>query len=244
MDWGRCLHFFAGGTELGKYKIFNLFLFSLPLVIKIPRDKALDHFKRGYIYQEIKKSPGIRFSDLKNIVKMGNGTICYHLKVLEELGYIESNSERLKKRFWAKGATITQNRLLGYSELQLTILEIISNNPGIVQRDLLEKVEAKFDKIKKTTLNYNVMVLKRDRIISEIKTGRKKRLFIAGMEEMLYELQSSKRIVVDKDDEKPVSYNGTYSEPFIRYDPEKVRDYKSHFGYVPYDAKGRESKKS
>lgn len=83
------------GTEIVRYKFLTLLF--IPLYTRIKKEEVLDHFVRGQIYGVIKSKPGIHYSEIMRQIGIGNGTLSYHLHMLEKQGFIKSiNDGRLK----------------------------------------------------------------------------------------------------------------------------------------------------
>ncbi|NIP33510.1 MAG: hypothetical protein GWN18_01105, partial [Thermoplasmata archaeon] len=68
-------------TEVGRVALLSLLL--VPLYTKIKREKVMDHFVRGRIYEFVCQNPGVNYSAIKEQFKLTNGTVTYHLSMLE-----------------------------------------------------------------------------------------------------------------------------------------------------------------
>ncbi|MDI6856629.1 MAG: CARDB domain-containing protein, partial [Candidatus Thermoplasmatota archaeon] len=84
------------GTEVGKYSLFSFFA---PLYIK-RKYAALDQFTRGRIYNYIELNPGAHYNSIRSSLNLGNGTLSYHLKILEKESYIRTETEGMYRRFY------------------------------------------------------------------------------------------------------------------------------------------------
>jgi predicted transcriptional regulator len=158
------------GTEVGKYSLFSLFA---PLYIK-RKYAVLDQFTRGRIYEHIKLNPGTHYNSIRSSLDLGNGTISYHLSILEKEGYIRSESEGMYKRFYPVGKVNTFNQAhLPLSDLQQEIIEQIKLRPGITQKEL-SRITNKSHQV----ISYNIKVLTRFGIINEEKEGMRRKLYI------------------------------------------------------------------
>jgi predicted transcriptional regulator len=168
-------------TEIGKY---NLLSFSIiPLYNRIMGKKALNHFLRGQIYGLIRERPGANYSHIKHVLKLQNGSLLYHLKVLEREGFIRSKNRGLKKLFYPTklpscysdlnekyplGDDFTEGIIL--SAKQERILDIIKNNPRINQVEIARKTG-----LSKQTVNYNVTQLNRRSFIEFVDGNKRKK---------------------------------------------------------------------
>jgi len=97
---GLCL--FVGGTDIGRYSFFSLLL---PLYTRLKKGDVRkeiedDKFVRGQIYGYIKVHQGTNYTQIKTALDIGNGTLYYHLKVLEREHFIKSKIDGINKRFF------------------------------------------------------------------------------------------------------------------------------------------------
>ncbi len=177
---------FVFATEIGKYKFFTTFF---PLYTRLKQSKVLNQFVRGQVYGLVRGNPGIHYSKIKKILKLGNGTLAYHLSVLEKEGFIYSKRENLKKLFYptelpAKFMEIDEKFPKGeehvegikLSNLQEKIIEVIRSNPGITQIEIANEIS-----VPKQTVNYNIKSLERDEIIEIVKEEKTTRCYIKEM---------------------------------------------------------------
>jgi predicted transcriptional regulator len=122
-----------GGTEVGKFALFSLFI--LPLYTKISKKDVLDHFVRGQIFGYLKVHPGDNYTTIKKNLDLNNGTLTYHLNVLEREGMIKSWSNGGHKYFYPKGVKIPGNGVKNPS-IYSAILKSIEDSPGISIKDI------------------------------------------------------------------------------------------------------------
>lgn len=61
----------------------------------------LDHFRRGQVYEYIRRKPGCSFSDMKEDLKIMNGNLAYHLAILEKGGLVRSQKDGRIRRHYA-----------------------------------------------------------------------------------------------------------------------------------------------
>jgi len=157
-------------TETGKYKLLLAFLaLGLPLYTRIQKEDVLDQFVRGQIYGYIKTNPGVHYNQIRRGMGIKNGTLSYHLSVLEKTELIKSRREGLKYRaFYPTGMKFPQNERFRLTDLQIRILNIIKENEGINQKEIAKKLDKK-----PQTINYNIKVLEQADLIEVVKRGRK-----------------------------------------------------------------------
>jgi predicted transcriptional regulator len=156
-------------TETGKYKFLAILPLLIPLYTRIQKEDVLDQFVRGQIYGYIKTNPGVHYNQIRRGMGVKNGTLSYHLSVLEKTELIKSRREGLKYRaFYPTGMKFPQNERFRLTELQINILNIIKKQNGINQKEIAKKLHKK-----PQTINYNIKILKQADIIEVVKKGRK-----------------------------------------------------------------------
>lgn len=160
---------FLALSETGKYKLLALLLISFPLFTRIQKEDVLDQFVRGQIYGYIKTNPGAHYNQIRRTIDVKNGTLSYHLRVLEKTELIKSRREGLRYRaFYPTGMKFPKEERFRLTELQIKILDLIQRNPGINQKDIAEHL-----KKKPQTINYNIGVLEQADLIEVRRIGRK-----------------------------------------------------------------------
>ena len=160
-------------TESGKYKLLLLFTLLLPLYTRIQKEDVLDQFVRGQIYGFIKTNPGVHYNQILRKVGVKNGTLSYHLGVLEKTELIQSRREGLKYRaFYPTGMNFPKAERFRLTDLQIKIIGCIRSQPGLPQKEIARLLGQK-----PQTINYNIKVLDQAGLISVVKAGRKTRCF-------------------------------------------------------------------
>jgi len=160
-------------TESGKYKLLMLFTLLLPLYSRIQKEDVLDQFVRGQIYGFIKTNPGVHYNQILRKVGVKNGTLSYHLGVLEKTELIQSRREGLKYRaFYPTGMNFPKAERFRLTDLQIQIIGSIRSQPGLAQKEIARLLGQK-----PQTINYNIKVLGQAGLISVVKAGRKTRCF-------------------------------------------------------------------
>jgi predicted transcriptional regulator len=149
--------FAALGTEAGKFGLFYFLI--LPLYTKLSKKKVLDHFVRGEIYGYIKVHPGDNYTTIKRNLGLNNGSLTYHLSVLEREGLVKSWSNGGYKYFYPQGVKIPGNGVKNPS-IYDAILKSIEESPGISVRDI-----AAVTGISRQLANYHIKKLISDGLI-------------------------------------------------------------------------------
>jgi len=168
-----------GGLALGWNEAVLLALITLflPLYSKIRRDEVLDRYLRGKIHGYIIANPGEHYSSIKAQLKLKNGTLAYHLRVLEREGYIKSARDGVFKRFYPMDAAIPRKRK-EFSSIQEIVLENIRGTPGITQNALARKMG-----VSTQVVNYHVRQLAAAGILRLERVGRETRCYVPGSDQ-------------------------------------------------------------
>jgi len=161
-------------TETGKYKFLALLPLLIPMYTRIQKEDVLDQFVRGEIYGFIKTNPGVHYNEIMRELDMKNGTLSYHLYMLEKTGVIKSRKEGFRYRaFYPTGMKFPEKERYRLTELQTKIIKTIKENPGINQKEIAKKLDEKHQ-----TISYNIKVMQQAGIISLRKKGRKTSCYI------------------------------------------------------------------
>jgi len=161
-------------TETGKYKLLALLPLLIPLYTRIQKEDVLDQFVRGEIYGFIKTNPGAHYNQIMREIDVKNGTLSYHLHMLEKTGMVKSRKEGLRFRaFYPTGMKFPQEERYRLTELQTKILHSIKQNEGINQKEIARMLDEKHQ-----TINYNIKVLQQAGLIRLRKKGRSTNCFL------------------------------------------------------------------
>jgi predicted transcriptional regulator len=114
---------------LSEWLLYSALILLLPLYAKIKKDKVLDNFIRGRIYQFIIHCPGAHLRFIKKTLGVEMGVLSYHLNILERAGMIRSVRRGNLKRFFSTtregGSGMNE-----YQSVQKDILDELSLRPG------------------------------------------------------------------------------------------------------------------
>jgi len=126
---------FAGvaNTEAGKYWFFKFLI--LPLYVKLSKKDILDHFIRGQIYGYLVVNPGENYTTIKRNLDLRNGTLTYHLDVLEREGFVKSQLRGTRRHYYPKGVKMPDNGT-GFPAIKEDIVRRVEETPGISISDL------------------------------------------------------------------------------------------------------------
>ena len=160
-------------TESGRYRLLVMFTLLLPFYSRIQKEDVLDQFVRGQIYGFIKTNPGVHYNQILRKVGVKNGTLSYHLGVLEKTELIQSRREGLKYRvFYPTGMNFPKSERFRLTDFQIEIIETLKNYPGMTQKELANILGQK-----PQTINYNIKVLDQAGLVSVEREGRKTTCF-------------------------------------------------------------------
>ena len=157
-------------TEFGKYGLFNVIVF--PLYSRLKKEEVLDHFVRGQIYGYIAAHPGEHYNSLKDALKVTNGTLAHHLRMLEMQGFVKSAREGIYKRFYPVEMQIPRDKGIRLSDLQHNILALIRDDGGPTQHEIAQRLD-----VSQQTVSYNLRALGREGLVRMEKVGRSIRYF-------------------------------------------------------------------
>lgn len=127
---------------------------GLAIFYHISRERALDHFTRGRIFGYIQANPGMTFTEVRESLDLKNGTLAYHLWVLERLGFVKSVREGRLRQLYLTGQPVTGKRLV-LSRLQYAILDLLKAEGPMSQAEIAKHFEASRQRV-----HYNVKVLR------------------------------------------------------------------------------------
>lgn len=127
---------------------------GLALFYRISQERALDHFTRGRIYGYIQANPGITYSKVRDTLDLRNGTLAYHLWVLERLGFVRSVRKGRVRQLYLRGMPVSKGSLV-LSRLQYAILDLLKAKGPMTQVEI-----ARHFKISRQRAHYNVKVLR------------------------------------------------------------------------------------
>jgi len=170
------MFFFVGlaYTETGRYKLLALLTIAFPMLATNEKEDVLDQFVRGQIYGYIKTNPGTHYNEIMRELDIKNGTLSYHLYVLEKTGIIKSRMEHMRYRaFYPTEMKFPEEERYRLTDLQMKIMELIQSNKGTSQKQIAKQLDETHQ-----TISYNIKVLEQSGLISVVKKGRKNHCYI------------------------------------------------------------------
>jgi DNA-binding MarR family transcriptional regulator len=153
--------------------IISTLSLSLPLYMKINPKDLLKHPTRKSIYKHISTNPGDNFNSIKDALKLSNGVLSYHLKVMERENLITSKRDGGYKRFYITGNSEINN-VKRFNGIQKDIFNTIKNYPGISQTEIAEKTKTTVQ-----VVNYHIKRLQEEGIIKlHMTNGHRSQCFL------------------------------------------------------------------
>ena len=152
-------------TEIGKVALLTMFI---PLYMKLKKEDVLEHYDRGRVYQYIELNPGEHYNSIKKALNLNNGTLTYHLYVLEKAEKIKSQKDGMYKRFYPQDVKIPENNGGELTEVQNRIANSITDLPGVSQKELSSILG-----LRQSTLSYQLKNLETKGLLTTTKKGKK-----------------------------------------------------------------------
>lgn len=160
----------VAATERGKTALLFLFI---PLYTRLQREHVLDHETRGMIRGYIVANPGDHYNSIKGALELPNGTLAYHLQVLEKEMVVRSVKDGKFRRFYPYEMRMPEGG--EPTKIQRVILDLIRANPGITPRDAASLLG-----LTSSTVSYHLERLAELGRIEHRREGISKRLFVRG----------------------------------------------------------------
>ena len=140
-----------------------------PLFSRLKQGEVLDQYKRGMIHGFIIAHPGVSFSDIKKSLSIGNGTLVYHLEVLEKSGHILSRRSGNLVRYYTSNVSYVDIVANSWTELQTMIVNQIRSCGQCSRSEIRKRVGAS-----RQTLHNNLRKLVADHVlVSSFMNGRR-----------------------------------------------------------------------
>ncbi len=169
---GSAAYLYAA-SETWRYKA--LLLLFIPLYSVLKKEKVLDHFFRGRLFEYISEKPGVTFSELKKHFEVNNGVLTYHLHRLEKEELIAFKNIGKYKLFYADGVKMTDSEIV-LSMFDKRILDMVEGEPGITATEIMDRLKAERAK---RTVSRHIKDLQRKGLLEVYDDGGGRRLYLA-----------------------------------------------------------------
>ncbi len=139
-------------------------LLGIPL--RVRREKLLDSPARKSLYNLVQAHPGIHLRGLVDSSGLGFGAVSYHLRLLQEYGFVSMVPTGIRICFYPVGveplSTIPQ-----ISRRRIQVLEAVEQSPGAGLRDLGQELG-----LSPKTVAYHLRALKAAGLVEAEPTGK------------------------------------------------------------------------
>ncbi|RLF67564.1 MAG: hypothetical protein DRN57_05540 [Thermoplasmata archaeon] len=151
---------------------YRWLLLMVPLYSKL-KSSGIEKGVRFEILGYLKARPGANYSELKRNLDLNDGTLVHHLRVLEREEKIYSKKMGKFKLFYP--SSYRRQALIDeyISPFHKRILEIISDNPGIVPKKLSSILDRS-----QSDISYHISELSRNGYLEKRRKGRSTHLYI------------------------------------------------------------------
>ncbi len=156
-------------TGLGKYKFYSFLALLGPLYLRTMREEVFDNEKRLDMYNFIADNQPVYYSQIRRGCNLSNGEISWHSHIMTELGLIRLERKGLNLFFKLSGKKLPDKEFVRLTDLQTSIYKLIKENPGITQKELVDKL-----KVKQQNISYNLLKLVEKNQIRIEKKGKTK----------------------------------------------------------------------
>jgi predicted transcriptional regulator len=156
-------------TEAGRWSVMAFFI---PLYTKLRKDKILDQRTRGLIQGYITANPGCNYTIIRDNLDLADGTLTYHLQVLEREGFVYSIREGLFRCFYPQGVPPPRRGKLHLSDVQADIVRIVKRIPGITVGEIATAMNRR-----PNVISYHLKLLKEGGLVRMEEDGRHVRVY-------------------------------------------------------------------
>lgn len=160
---------FAMGEKM-RWKLLGMLL--APLYSQLKREDVESQVTRKRILDYIKVNEGANFNTIKTDLNFNNGTLSYHLAVLERNKIITSRRAGKYRLFYSVDYGLI-DVLKGFSKTQKKLIYTIDKNPGITQMDLSEKAG-----LTRSTTCKNLKLIQERRVVKTVIKGNFRHYYI------------------------------------------------------------------
>jgi predicted transcriptional regulator len=146
-----------------EFAVLLLQSFMIPIYMRIRGAQALDSFNRGRIFEQVRMHPGSSFTNLKEGLGMGNGTLAYHLSVLQKLELVRSVKDGRERRYFLCGVNLQNKPDMWLGKTEAKVLEELLTNGPMSASNVASRLD-----ISRQRVHYNMrLLLKRGLAVHE-----------------------------------------------------------------------------
>jgi len=172
---GATLALVAGVHAAGEPSKYRMLALLTPLFTRLREDQALTNRIRWQILGYITDNPGSNYNQIRKELNLSNGTLSYHLRVLERMQKVQAVRDGRLLRFYTEAMTIRDPLPRTFTEMEGRIIETIVDNPGISQKEIALILHVKPDNV-----GYHLRKMTRENILQATSHGRETRYKVVG----------------------------------------------------------------
>jgi len=152
-----------GGMFVIERSRFSLLCLFAPLYHKIGSKDLFNNEVRGMVFGYITANEGANYSKIKRELRLPNGTLAYHLKVLGRHGHVIAIRDGGLKRFYTRAAVPKGRNLKSLNRTQEGMLKRLGASPGMTQRELADSMY-----LTQSAISYNLKILEKKGLITGV----------------------------------------------------------------------------
>jgi predicted transcriptional regulator len=138
------------------------------LMVRLKGPAVLDNFNRGRIVGFVSAKPGSSYSEIKEAVGISNGTLSYHLIVLEKLEILKSVKEGRTRHYYSTGVIIERSKAAYLGTTEAKVLQEIERLGTASNSDIAERLG-----MSRQRSLHNIKLLAKKGLIEEEASGWK-----------------------------------------------------------------------
>jgi DNA-binding transcriptional ArsR family regulator len=144
----------------------------LVLFSRIAQEDVLNHERRSELLEYVRNNPGERVEVARRSLGFSNGSMHYHLRVLQDRQLVKILKEGSLARLYPRGPKITPAPYV--PQQRKKFVEVLSAEPGKTQRELAATLG-----LSERMVSYHVRALAQQGLVEVRAEGARKRLFPA-----------------------------------------------------------------
>ena len=126
----------AAAIVTGDASKYRFFAFLALLFTRLRREDVLSHTVRWQILGYILENPGRHYNQIRRDLDLPNGSLAYHLRVLEKADKVRTIREGRLVRFFTYETDISKIPMVSLSAIEERIIQTIKDNPRISQKEI------------------------------------------------------------------------------------------------------------
>lgn len=143
----------------------------LGLFSRIAQEDILNHERRAELLEFVRNNPGERVENVRRALGFSNGSMHYHLRVLNARDLVRVHREGIVARLFPAGPRIQPAPYV--PTIRRKYLEALAVRPGITQRELASTMG-----VSERMVSYHVGTLAEQGFVAIQQDGGRKRLFV------------------------------------------------------------------